>query len=118
VGIVLLLTLVGFVALVAGVGLALLSRRRPRDEAPGVGRGWRVGHHGRDRMYYEEWMNGRWERLEIDGEMLLGPAHHVIYFASEAEWAKYPPWAHGRRSEIVNRIKQELRSPEYEYYGA
>lgn len=47
-------------------------------------RGWRVGHSGRDSMYYEEFRGGGWERLVIDGEMLMGPAHHVIYFDSPA----------------------------------
>lgn len=32
-------------------------------------RGWRVGHQGRDRMFYEELHHGTWERIDIDGEM-------------------------------------------------
>jgi hypothetical protein len=38
-------------------------------------RGWRVGHQGRDQMYYEELHQGAWKRIEIDGEMLMGRAH-------------------------------------------
>ncbi len=80
---------------------------------------WRVGHSGRDMMYYEEARDGRWERIEISGEMLMGPAHHVIYFDSPAEWEKrVPEWARGRRSEIIARIRSAFRPPDYEYHGA
>lgn len=78
---------------------------------------WRVGHRGRDMMYYEENVNGRWERLDIDGEMLMGQAHHVIYFASKERWESYPEWARHRRTEIITRIKSEFRAPDYEYHG-
>ena len=78
---------------------------------------WRVGHQGRDQMYYEERIGGTWQRLEIQGEMLMGVAHHVIYFASPAAWDRYPEWARGRREEIIARIKSEFRPPEYEYQG-
>ena len=80
-------------------------------------RGWRVGHQGRDRMYYEERRNGSWERLDLDGEMLMGPAHHVIYFASAERWQTYPAWARDRRDEIIARITSEFREPDYEYHG-
>jgi hypothetical protein len=80
-------------------------------------RGWRVGHQGRDRMYYEELHDGVWERVDVDGEMLMGPAHHVIYFASPDAWLRYPPWARQRRDEIIARITSEFREPEYEYHG-
>ena len=81
-------------------------------------RGWRVGHQGRDQMYYEELRDGVWERIDVDGEMLMGPAHHVIYFASPERWREYPSWASQRRDEIIARIKSEFREPDYEYYGA
>jgi len=80
-------------------------------------RGWRVGHQGRDRMYYEELRDGAWERIDIDGEMLMGRAHHVIYFASSEAWLRYPAWARGRREEIIARITSEFREPDYEYDG-
>lgn len=79
---------------------------------------WRVGHVGRDAMFYEELVDGDWKRLPIDGEMLTGRAHHVIYFASEEDWEAGPAWARGRRAEIIARIKSEFRPPEYEYEGA
>ena len=68
-------------------------------------------------MYYEELHDGAWERIDIDGEMLMGRAHHVIYFASPDRWLGYPPWARGRRDEIIGRITSEFREPDYEYHG-
>jgi hypothetical protein len=82
-----------------------------------IAQGWRVGHIGRDGMYYDELRNGRWRRLRLDGEMLMGRAHHVIYFRNCAEWKSYPEWAQGRRDEIVDRIKTAFRMPDYEYDG-
>ena len=82
-----------------------------------AGRDWRVGHRGRDQMYYEEVRDGAWQRIEVQGEMLTGPAHHVIYFASVADWQRYPAWARDRRDAIIARIKSEFREPDYEYYG-
>ncbi len=84
---------------------------------PLPGREWRVGHRGRDMMYYEEFRDGAWQRLDIDGEMLTGRAHHVIYFASPSVWQNYPEWARHRREEIHARIKGELRPPDYAYHG-
>jgi hypothetical protein len=78
-------------------------------------RDWNVGHRGRDGMYYEEFRDGEWHQIEIDGEMLIGPAHHVIYFASPEHWLRYPEWARGRRDEIIARIKSEFHEPHYEY---
>jgi hypothetical protein len=83
----------------------------------GPERGWRVGHRGRDCMYYEEWREGTWQRLEISGELLTGRAHHAIYFDSPQRWLEYPEWARHRRDEIIARIKGEFRQPDYEYYG-
>jgi hypothetical protein len=81
-------------------------------------RGWRVGHRGRDAMYYEELHGSSWRRIEIHGEMLTGRAHHVIYFDSPERWLGYPEWARDRRDEIITRIKSEFREPDYEYDGA
>jgi hypothetical protein len=78
-------------------------------------RGWRVGHRGRDEMFYEEVVNGRWERIWLDGEMLCGKAHHVIYFPSNKQWETFPVWTRGRQAEIFARIKHEFASPGYEY---
>ena len=80
------------------------------------GEGWRVGHRGRDMMFYEEKHGGQWLRLDIDGEMLTGAAHHVIYFRSAEGWKACPEWARHRRDEIIARIKSRFHAPEYEYH--
>ena len=85
--------------------------------ADATAREWRVGHQGRDEMYYEEWREGEWRRLRISGEMLTGRAHHVIYFASEDAWRGYPEWARHRRDEIIGRVKSAFPAPDYEYDG-
>jgi hypothetical protein len=72
-------------------------------------RGWRVGHQGRDSLYYDELRDGRWRRIEIGGEMELQT--HVIYLRS----LQLPDWAADRRVEIISRIKEDLRPPAYEY---
>jgi hypothetical protein len=90
---------------------------KTRDEGVHSLAKWRVGHVGRDGMYYEELRDGKWERLEIDGEMLTGRAHHVIYFGSRQNWQRHPEWARGRRDEIIDRIKTAFRIPDYEYDG-
>jgi hypothetical protein len=89
------------------------ARARPAE----TGSEWRVGHAGRDRMYYEERRDGAWQRIPIDGEMLMGRAHHVIYFASPEQWQQYPEWARHRRDEIIARIQSAFREPDYEYAG-
>jgi hypothetical protein len=66
-------------------------------------------------MYYEEFRNGAWQRIGIDGEMLTGRAHHAVYFASPERWRTYPAWARDRREEIIARVKSEFREPDYEY---
>ena len=111
-----------------GIGVVLITRLLigfPRAMAatsssssdPLPARDWRVGHRGRDGMYYEELKGGTWQRIDIDGEMLTGRAHHVIYFASPEAWQCYPEWARHRRDEIIARIKSEFRPPDYEYDG-
>ncbi len=69
-------------------------------------------------MYYEELHGGVWERIAIDGEMLTGRAHHVIYFATPERWLQYPEWAKARRDEIIARVVSEFREPDYEYHSA
>jgi len=79
-------------------------------------RGWVVEHSGRDRIVYREQVGGRLEDFQLDGEMLMGTPHHVIYVPGEARWEQTAPaWARGRREEIVARIRSRLREPGYEY---
>lgn len=79
-------------------------------------RDWRAGHRGRDCLYYEEWHDGAWRRIEIGGEMLMGQPHHVIYVPSPEKWMAYPDWARHRRDEILGRLRSEFPPPEYDYY--
>lgn len=67
-------------------------------------------------MVYEERHGSGWRGIDIAGEMLMGSAHHVIYFASPEKWAAYPEWARHRRDEIMGRIKSGFRPPDYEYH--
>lgn len=101
----------------AGLILGVLETRINNRKKEN-GRGWRVGHVGRDQMYYEEIISGHWERIIIDGELLVGRAHHVIFFRSEKNWQLYPEWARNRREEIISRIQNEFREPEYLYHWA
>ncbi|MFO1482840.1 MAG: hypothetical protein U1F71_05675 [Verrucomicrobiaceae bacterium] len=87
----------------------------PAPTADQSARGWRAGHRGRDCMFYEEKIDGTWQRIVISGEMLMGRAHHVIYFPPPEAWARLPEWARHRREEIIARIKSEFREPDYEY---
>jgi hypothetical protein len=100
----------GAVILVAILFVVAVIRSRFQLRRDTV-RGWRVGHRGRDTMYYEELHDGTWKRMEIGGEMLTGRAHHVIYFGS----TPFPDWAQARRDEIIQRVKSEFRTPDYEY---
>jgi hypothetical protein len=103
-----------YVAAVVGLLLIAGAISALRIKKKNEMRGWRVGHQGRDQMFYEELRDGRWERIDLDGEMLVGRAHHVIYFSS----SRFPDWAESRREEIVARIKTEFRPPSYEYEEA
>jgi hypothetical protein len=109
--------LLGAIAVMIVVALLKVKFSKPRTTGSGtakpadVGKGWRVGHMGRDQMFYEEFRNGAWHRIEISGEMLTGRAHHVIYFGA----IRFPEWAVAHRGEIITRIKSEFRLPDHEY---
>lgn len=78
--------------------------------------GWRVGRVGSDDFFYEEQIDGTWQRISIRGQNLNGDGH-AIYFASEQEWQQYPPWAKYRRAEIHARIKSRFPPPQFMYEG-
>lgn len=71
-----------------------------------------VGHTGRDLMYYAEVRDREWHEMVIDGEMLTGRAHHMIFFSH----ISFPDWAKGREQEIIDRIKSRFHPPDYEYF--
>jgi hypothetical protein len=72
---------------------------------------WRTGHVGRDMMYYEEFRNGEWHRISVDGEMLMGRQHHMIFFRH----ITFPDWAETRKDQIIARIKSAFPKSDYEY---
>lgn len=80
-------------------------------------RGWRAGHRSRDSLFYEEIVEGRWQRIIIDGQMPFSSCdvRHIVWFPSETEWTKLPDWTMGRRDLILQRMKQELAPPDYKY---
>ena len=77
-------------------------------------RGWRVGYQGRDEMFYEERIEGKWQRITIDGAMLCGKAHHVIYLPTQEQWQAMPQWTQDRQDDIIARVKQAFAPPGYE----
>ena len=106
------------VAIAIGLAVYGIAIKKSQKDQKDHARGWRVGHIGRDQMYYDEFIHGDWRRIILDGEMLMGRAHHAIFFETEAEWASYPSWAQGRRDEIIARIKSEFSEPDYVYHNA
>jgi len=76
--------------------------------------GWNAYRSGRDGITYAQKVDGKWERIEIDGEMLTGKISHVIYFKSEKQWTEYPNWAQNRM-EIINRVKLKYPANRTEY---
>jgi len=76
---------------------------------------WQALHDGSHGFRYEEFHDGEWRGIRVDGEWLSGRPHHVIYFAAPAQWLEYPDWARDRRDEIIARIKSKLREPDYTY---
>ena len=77
--------------------------------------GFRVIHHGRDSIRYDELCGGQLRSIEFGGEMLIG-APHVVYLPPPSTWPHtVPEWARDRRDEIVRRIQQELGTTKYSY---
>jgi hypothetical protein len=78
---------------------------------------WRY-YRLKSRGYDQELCNGKVRRLTIAGEMVVkGP--HVVYVPTEAEWQLWmPPWAQGRREEIVENVKRALGDKNYEYVSS
>jgi hypothetical protein len=92
----------------AGVGLAAgMAVLRKRVDFRR--RGYRVRRLGREEHVYEErGAEGEIRLLPFWREMLIG-APSEVYLPSEDRWdSQVPPWAHGRRAEIVERIAEYL----------
>lgn len=99
----------------AALAAAGLTEADHLPDAEALVRGWRTFHHGPTRIRYEEWMDGAWEGFDVDGEALMGRPYHAISLPTPDEWAALPTWAHGRRDEIVARIRGAFREPDYTY---
>ncbi len=115
------------IALCAALLVKLLSARVRSEFGASQGSGffdafkrknWRVRHQGRDGVWYEEKHSGEWRQIDLNGVMIMGRAHHAIYFDSPEQWRGYQNWARGRRDEIVARIKRALPEPDYEHHDA
>ena len=79
--------------------------------------GWNIRHDGLHVIRYSEFVRLNIEEIVIDGEILVGTPHHALYIYGPAEWdRRYPDWAHGRRDEIVRRIRSKCPDSEYEYH--
>lgn len=76
---------------------------------------WRVEHEGIHGMYYEEFVDGQWQRLTLQSELCSGPAHHLVLLSPAASWKQYPAWARERRDEIIARIRWSCGSG-YEFH--
>ena len=89
-------------ALVVALGVATLARWISFHRL-----GYRFIRSSRDQWVYEELSSAhRLRRLVFDGEMLVR-APHTLWIPDAASWDReMPEWAHGRRSEIVLRIKE------------
>ncbi|AXT62292.1 hypothetical protein D1816_18630 [Aquimarina sp. AD10] len=79
--------------------------------------GWNAYGSGRDGITYTQKVDGKWKRIEIDAELLLGKINRIIYFKTEKEWTAYPEWAQNR-TEIIHRIKLKYPANRTEYENA
>ncbi|MEM6718530.1 MAG: hypothetical protein AAF611_04355 [Bacteroidota bacterium] len=77
-------------------------------------RGWRAQPIGRDSILYQQKIKNEWKEIQIEGEMLVGDIHKIIYFKTEQDWAAYPEWAQNR-TEIIQRIKIDYPPHSTEY---
>ena len=77
-------------------------------------RGWKIAGEGRDHIAYVERGKGR---IVFPADLMgRGPVCRVVGFPSPEKWNRdSPSWAHNRRDEIVQRIKQVMPEPKYEY---
>lgn len=66
-------------------------------------------------VFYEEFRDGRVEKISIKGFFDRGP--YTIYIPVDEMWQEtIPEWAKWRKNEIVERMKILLSHQKYEYY--
>jgi hypothetical protein len=90
---------------ICGLIRFLLIRKKDRL------RGWRVGPKGRDEIYYDELVNGKWCRIILYAELQSGKVRRVINLTFHEAWTQ------NHRNEIILRIKSMYPPPDYEYHG-
>jgi hypothetical protein len=74
-----------------------------------VGRGFYPGRRVGAHWNYEELHDGVIVALELPLEY-VGRGEYDIHIPSERDWmAAMPPWAHGRRDEIVERLQSVFK---------
>ena len=104
-----------YAGIAAGVVALAAFLNAWRVKKKDLARGWRCRRHGRDEFYYEEFIDGKWLRIAIDGEMLVGKPKHVFYLPTEDDWRLLPEWARHRRTEILARMKSDYPETDYAY---
>lgn len=77
-------------------------------------RGWRLRCLRAGNWAYEERKGPEWRRGFVLSEVTdyREPPHH-LQIMNSARWTEYPDWTHGRREEILSRIRSELKEPDY-----
>jgi hypothetical protein len=106
-------TLLGVVALLAAINFVQLLRYRWFLKRSG----WNVRLSGLHALSYCEVVDSKAEEVVIDGELLVGKPHHVLYIYGASEWdRRYPEWARGRRDEILQRIRSKCPDSGYSFH--
>jgi hypothetical protein len=102
--------IVGFLAFAVFMLMWGKSDRRAEEER----RGWRLRCVEAGSWAYEEKRVEEWHRAFVMREITdyREPPHH-LEIMSPPRWTEYPEWTHGRREEIVARIRSELKEPDY-----
>jgi predicted membrane channel-forming protein YqfA (hemolysin III family) len=96
----------------AGAAVLLVGAIRGRYEFNKLG--YLVTSHGREQLEYRERSGGVIRSLIIGGELLA--KGRVVYIPSETGWnTKMPEWAWGRRDQIIERVKANVGTKDYEF---
>jgi hypothetical protein len=76
-------------------------------------RGWRIKARPAGAFAYEEQRDGSCVGFTMDEITdYREPPHHLQIMCS-TRWTEYPEWTHGRRNQILGRIRSELKEPDY-----
>ena len=84
-----------------------------RNQLVFMRQGWKVIGVGRDAIAYVERGKGR---ITFSVELMgSGPINRVIIIPGSSWNSAFPAWTHGRRDEILGRLKLELPESRNEY---